>query len=61
MTPKELIKVLRRNGFIFTRQRGSHAIFKNEFSKRKVVVPMHKKDIPKGTLRAILKDAGIQL
>ncbi|WP_218837967.1 type II toxin-antitoxin system HicA family toxin [Candidatus Methanoperedens nitratireducens] len=27
--------------------------------KRKVIVPLHKKDLPKGTLIEILKQAGI--
>jgi len=26
-----------------------------------VVIPMHKKDLPKGTLRAILEDAGLTI
>ncbi len=61
MTPKKLIKLLERSGFVFVRQSGSHAIFKSEEKNKKVVVPIHNKDIPKGTLHAILKDAGIKL
>ena len=61
MTPSKLIKLLRQYGFVFVRQSGSHAIFKNDQENRKVVVPIHGKDIPKGTLHAILKDAGIEL
>ncbi|MBU2524388.1 type II toxin-antitoxin system HicA family toxin [Patescibacteria group bacterium] len=61
LTPSKLIKLLRKHGFVFSRQSGSHAIFKNEQKNLKVVVPIHNKDIPKGTLCAILKDADIQL
>ena len=61
LTPKKLVKLLKQNGFVFTRQNGSHAIFRNDEKERKVVVPIHSKDIPKGTLHAILKDAGISL
>ena len=61
MTPSKLIKLLRQRGFVFIRQSGSHAIFKNDQENKKVVVPIHSKDIPKGTLHAILKDAGIKL
>ncbi len=61
MTPSKLIKLLSKHGFVFTRQSGSHAIFKNDQENKKVVVPIHSKDIPKGTLSAILKDAGIKL
>lgn len=60
-TPKKLVILLKQNGFVFTRQNGSHAIFRNDSKAKKVVVPMHTKDIPKGTLHAILKDAGIEL
>jgi len=61
MTAKKLIRLLQKNGFVFARQSGSHAIFKSESGKRKVVVPIHNKDIPIGTLHAILKDAGINI
>jgi mRNA interferase HicA len=61
LTPTKLVKLLRKNGFVFTRQSGSHAIFRNDEKKLKVTVPMHTKDIRKGTLHAILKDAEIEL
>ncbi len=61
MTPSKLIKLLRQDGFVFVRQSGSHAVFKNDQENKKVVVPIHSRDIPKGTLHAILKDAGIKL
>lgn len=60
-TPKKLIKLLRKHDFCFVRQNGSHAIFKNFANNRKVIVPIHSKDIPTGTTKAILKDAGIDL
>lgn len=60
MTPRELRRLLEQHGFVFTRQSGSHAIFKNPANKRRVVVPMHSRDIPTGTLHAILKDAGLK-
>ncbi len=59
MKPKELIKLLEQNGFIFVRQSGSHAIYKDT-TKKMVVVPVHNRDIPKGTLHAIMKDSGLK-
>jgi predicted RNA binding protein YcfA (HicA-like mRNA interferase family) len=59
MKPRELIKLLEDNGFVFVRQSGGHAIFKKS-GNQIVVVPMHSKDIPKGTLMGILKDANIK-
>jgi len=61
ITPRKLVKILRVNGFQFIRQNGSHAIFRNFDTKRKVVVPIHNKDIPTGTANAILKDANIKI
>lgn len=58
-TPRKLVKLLSQNGFVFVRQNGSHALFKNFENNRKVTVPIHARDIPKGTVFAILKDAGI--
>jgi predicted RNA binding protein YcfA (HicA-like mRNA interferase family) len=60
VTPRELRRILEQNGFVFTRQSGSHAIFKHPLSKRRVVLPMHSRDIPTGTYHAILKDAGLK-
>ncbi len=60
MKPKELIQLLEENGFVFVRQTGSHAVFKKP-GNRIIIVPIHSKDIPKGTLLSILKDANIEL
>jgi len=59
MKPRELVQLLESNGFIFIRQSGSHAIYKKADSKI-VVVPIHSRDIPTGTLNGILKDAGLK-
>jgi len=56
---KELLKILEKKGFIFSRQSGSHAIYANQ-NGIKVTVPVHgKKDLGKGLLRQIMKDAGL--
>ena len=59
MKPRELIRLLEKAGYVFVRQSGSHAIYKKPGAKI-IVVPIHSKDIPKGTLNAILKDAGLK-
>ncbi len=61
LSPKKIIKILRKNGFNFVRQNGSHALFKNFKTKLKVIVPIHSKDLPKGTTTSILKDANIKI
>ncbi|MCW3109010.1 MAG: YcfA family protein [Segetibacter sp.] len=58
---KTLIKVLEKKGFYFARQSGSHAIYANTKGV-KVTVPIHgKKDIGKGLLNQIMKDAGLSV
>jgi predicted RNA binding protein YcfA (HicA-like mRNA interferase family) len=59
LTPKKLVGILMNNGFEFDRAKGSHHIYYNKKRKKLAIIPMHKKDLPKGTLMAILKQAGI--
>jgi len=59
LTPKELIKILERKGFVLKRIHGSHHYYINPSTPKIAVVPFHNKDLPKGTLHAILKQAGI--
>jgi mRNA interferase HicA len=58
-TPDEIIKLLRKHGFEFVRSKGSHRIYMNRANGKMTIVPMHKRDLPKGTLLSILKQAGI--
>lgn len=58
----ELVRVLKRAGFVERRQQGSHLILQHPETRRMVVVPMHQgRDIPPGTLRGILRDAEISI
>ena len=59
LTSQKVIKILERNGFVLDRSKGSHRIYYHSESKRRVIIPYHKKDLPKGTLMEILKQAGI--
>ena len=57
---REITKRLKAFGFVFDRQAaGSHEIWFNETTDRYTTVPNHPGDIPEGTLRAILREAGI--
>ncbi|MDP2951511.1 MAG: type II toxin-antitoxin system HicA family toxin [bacterium] len=57
---KQLLKALKKLGFFEHRQRGtSHLIMADQNGKR-TTVPVHSnKDIPTGTLKAILRDLNI--
>ena len=59
LAPKKIIKILESRGFVLDRVKGSHHIYYHSITKRRVIVPLHKKDLPKGTLFTILKQAGI--
>jgi len=59
LTSQQVIKLLEKKGFVLDRVKGSHHIYFHPTSKRRVVVPFHNKDLPKGTLLEILRQAGI--
>ncbi|RMF17380.1 MAG: type II toxin-antitoxin system HicA family toxin [Candidatus Dadabacteria bacterium] len=57
---REIIKRLKRLGFEFERHAaGSHEIWYNPTSERYTTIPNHPGDMPEGTLRAILRQAGV--
>ena len=59
---RAVIKILKKFGFGFHRQAaGSHEIWYNGQTNRYTTIPNHTGDIPEGTLRAILKQANIEV
>jgi predicted RNA binding protein YcfA (HicA-like mRNA interferase family)/predicted RNase H-like HicB family nuclease len=56
--PREVIRFLEQNGFVLDHATGSHFIFYNPTSKKRAVVSHHNRDIPKGTLLSLLREAG---
>jgi predicted RNA binding protein YcfA (HicA-like mRNA interferase family) len=57
LKPKEVAKVLEHIGFIFIRQKGSHRIYiKGNIG---ITIPWHSRDLKFGTLRHIIKQAGL--
>jgi len=59
LTPQKIIRILEKKGFVLDRIKGSHQIYYHPDLKKRVVVPFHKRDLPKGTLLEILKQAGV--
>jgi predicted RNA binding protein YcfA (HicA-like mRNA interferase family) len=55
---RECIRALQKAGFVIDRQSGSHITLIRESPPVRVTVPNHK-PIARGTLRNILRDAGI--
>lgn len=60
MTSKQMIKLLESNGFRCTHSNGSHMFFRNDKTHKTTTVPVHAKDLKKGTENKILKDAGLK-
>lgn len=57
--PQELIKAFEKLGFVIRRQTGSHVILRHPQTKCITCIPVHAKDIKRGLLFGIIKQAGI--
>lgn len=59
---KEVVRVLRRNGFVLVASKGSHQKWRHHATEKQVIVPYHAgKDLPLGTLKSIIDGSGIPL
>jgi mRNA interferase HicA len=61
LTSKKLLKIFLQEGFAVDRITGSHYILFNETSRKRISIPYHIKDLPKGTLHTIIKFSGVDL
>lgn len=59
LTAKDLLAILYKKGFQVDHATGSHFILRNPANLRRVTVPFHRKDLPRGTVMAILRQAGL--
>ena len=58
---RDIIKLIRKHGWVCDRQAGSHRQFVHAIIPRVVTVPGHLgHDLPRGTLNSILKQAGLK-
>jgi len=53
--------MLKRDGWKLVKTVGSHHQFKHPSKPSKVTVPHPKKDLPIGTAKSVLKQAGLKL
>jgi predicted RNA binding protein YcfA (HicA-like mRNA interferase family) len=58
---REVIAALRRAGFVVDHQTGSHAIVYKPGHPNPITIPVHSGDMKSGTLRRIVKDAGLSV
>ena len=60
MTVRELVKILKQDGWYQVVQHGSHMQFEHKTKIGKVTVPNHSGDIAIGTINNALKQAGLK-
>lgn len=60
MNSEEVLRMLKEDGWEVFRIRGSHHHLKHPQKEGLVTVPHPKKDLPKGTVNSILKQAGLK-
>ncbi len=60
MNSRQVIKMIEADGWQLSRTKGDHHHFKHPTKKGLVTVPHPRKDIPKGTLNSIMKQAGLK-
>ena len=56
-TPKQLVRVFLRAGFLVDHQSGSHVVLRHSDGRR-TVIAMHNRELKRGTLIGIIKQAG---
>lgn len=59
LKPREVVRRFKKLGFVEDRQSGSHVILYREKDRKRATIPLHVKDLPKGTLKAILRQTGV--
>lgn len=61
MKPKDVVKLIEKDGWKFKTQKGSHRHFVHDTKIGKVTIPMRpNRDLDVGTLNSILKQAGLK-
>jgi mRNA interferase HicA len=59
VSPKKAIRALERCGWELDRTKGSHHVFRHDDHPHRVVVPMHARDLARGTLNQIVDASGV--
>ena len=57
--PRKAVRALERAGWRLDRVKGSHHVFIHPDRRNRVVVPMHRQDLAKGTLNQIIAASGL--
>lgn len=58
LSSRQIVNIIKRKGFVFISQNGSHMKFRKYGNKNlTVIVPANKKEIPLGTLQSIIRQS----
>lgn len=60
LKPKQIVKILKKNGYVIKSQNGSHLKMYNPKSKQSIIVPMHSKELKLGLEKQILKQINLK-
>jgi len=58
---RDILRKLSHLGFMQDRMTGSHVILYEPQTGRRAVVPRHNSELPKGTVKSIIREARIEL
>ncbi len=58
MKDKDLLKLLKKDGWKLVRIKGSHHVLQKD--GKTTVIPIYGRDVPTGLLNAILKETGLK-
>ena len=58
--PREVVEKFKKLDFVEHHQAGSHLTMKNYTTGHRVVIPLHLKDMKKGTMLSILRESGVE-
>jgi predicted RNA binding protein YcfA (HicA-like mRNA interferase family) len=59
VSANDIVRALEGAGFVFQRQKGSHATFRHPETKRTTVVSIHNGDVKRPLLKMIIQQAGL--
>ena len=60
MNSREVLKIIKKDGWILKKVKGSHQQFTHPIKKGKVTIPHPKKDLKKKTVQSIFSQAGLE-
>ena len=57
LSANQVCNILKKHGFVKTRQSGSHIIMRRELADRNITVPPNHSEIARGTLKSIINQS----